>query len=257
MSIILNGVSKSFEGTKRETLSDISLNIEDGEFICVVGPSGCGKSTMLNLIAGLDTPTSGTISVDGRKVTGPGADRVVMFQEAALYPWLSVIQNVRLGMRFIGIGSDEQERRAEHYLRMVHLWDFRDYAVHEISGGMKQRTSLARSLCMESKILLMDEPFSALDKQTTNKLREELTSIWSETGKTIFFITHSIEEAVYLADRIIVLSDNPGTIKKVIENDLPRPRHIEDADFISLRKNLLGYVRKEVDKVEKDEYDAE
>lgn len=257
MSIILNNVSKSFEGTKRETLSDINFTIKDGEFVCVVGPSGCGKSTMLNLIAGLDKPTVGTISVNGREVTGPGADRVVMFQEAALYPWLTVIQNVRLGMKFIDIDADEQERRAEHYLKMVHLWDFRNYSVHEISGGMKQRTSLARSLCMESDILLMDEPFSALDKQTTNKLREELTSIWSETGKTIFFITHSIEEAVYLADRIIVLSDNPGTIKKVIDNDLKRPRYIEDAEFIALRKNLLSYVRKEVDKVEKDEYDAE
>lgn len=257
MSIILNNVSKSFEGTKRETLSDINFTIKDGEFVCVVGPSGCGKSTMLNLIAGLDKPTAGTISVNGREVTGPGADRVVMFQEAALYPWLTVIQNVRLGMKFIDIDADEQERRAEHYLKMVHLWDFRNYSVHEISGGMKQRTSLARSLCMESDILLMDEPFSALDKQTTNKLREELTSIWSETGKTIFFITHSIEEAVYLADRIIVLSDNPGTIKKVIDNDLKRPRYIEDADFIAMRKDLLSYVRKEVDKVEKDEYDAE
>lgn len=257
MSIILNNVSKSFEGTKRETLSDINFTIKDGEFVCVVGPSGCGKSTMLNLIAGLDKPTAGTISVNGREVTGPGADRVVMFQEAALYPWLTVIQNVRLGMKFIDIDAGEQERRAEHYLKMVHLWDFRNYSVHEISGGMKQRTSLARSLCMESDILLMDEPFSALDKQTTNKLREELTSIWSETGKTIFFITHSIEEAVYLADRIIVLSDNPGTIKKVIDNDLKRPRYIEDADFIAMRKDLLSYVRKEVDKVEKDEYDAE
>lgn len=257
MSIILNNVSKSFEGTKRETLSDINFTIRDGEFVCVVGPSGCGKSTMLGLIAGLDKPTAGTISVNGREVTGPGADRVVMFQEAALYPWLTVIQNVRLGMKFIDIDADEQERRAEHYLKMVHLWDFRNYSVHEISGGMKQRTSLARSLCMESDILLMDEPFSALDKQTTNKLREELTSIWSETGKTIFFITHSIEEAVYLADRIIVLSDNPGTIKKVIDNDLKRPRYIEDADFIAMRKDLLSYVRKEVDKVEKDEYDAE
>lgn len=256
MSIILNNVSKSFDGTKRETLSDINFTIKDGEFVCVVGPSGCGKSTMLGLIAGLDKPTSGTISVNGREVTGPGADRVVMFQEAALYPWLTVVQNVRLGMKFIDIDAGEQERRAEHYLKMVHLWDFRNYSVHEISGGMKQRTSLARSLCMESDILLMDEPFSALDKQTTNKLREELTSIWSETGKTIFFITHSIEEAVYLADRIIVLSDNPGTIKKVIDNGLKRPRHIEDADFIALRKDLLSYVRKEVDKVEKDEYDA-
>lgn len=257
MSIILNNVSKSFEGTKRETLSDINFTIRDGEFVCVVGPSGCGKSTMLGLIAGLDKPTAGTISVNGREVTGPGADRVVMFQEAALYPWLTVIQNIRLGMKFIDIDADEQERRAEHYLKMVHLWDFRNYSVHEISGGMKQRTSLARSLCMESDILLMDEPFSALDKQTTNKLREELISIWSETGKTIFFITHSIEEAVYLADRIIVLSDNPGTIKKVIDNDLKRPRYIEDADFIAMRKDLLSYVRKEVDKVEKDEYDAE
>ncbi len=257
MGISLVNVCKTFEGTTRETLKDINLEIEDGEFVCVVGPSGCGKSTLLNLIAGLDSKTSGSILLDGKEIEGPGADRVVMFQEAALYPWLNVIDNVKLGMKFAGIDEEEQERRAEHYLKMVHLWDFRDYAVHEISGGMKQRTSLARSLCMESKILLMDEPFSALDKQTTNKLRSELSEICVNTEKTVFFITHSVEEALFLADRIVILSENPGMIKDIFVNELHRPRQIEDAEFIALRKKLLNAVRKEVDKIDQNEYDKE
>lgn len=257
MGIRLLNVCKTFDGTDRETLNNINLDINDGEFVCVVGPSGCGKSTLLNLIAGLDTPTSGSIMLDGAPITAPGSDRVVMFQEPALYPWLNVINNVKIGMKFAGIDANEQESRAEHYLKMVHLWDFRDYAVHEISGGMKQRTSLARSLCMESKILLMDEPFSALDKQTINKLRDELAEIWSNTKKTVFFITHSVEEAVFLADRIVILSENPGMIKDIAVNDLQRPRHIEAPDFIALRRRMLNAVRKEVDKVEEYEYDKD
>lgn len=255
MGIRLLNVCKTFDGTDRETLKDIDLEINDGEFVCVVGPSGCGKSTMLNLIAGLDTPTSGSIQLDDVQITAPGADRVVMFQEPALYPWLNVIDNVKIGMKFSGVDANEQDARAEHYLKMVHLWDFRDYAIHEISGGMKQRTSLARSLCMESKILLMDEPFSALDKQTINKLRDDLSDIWSNTKKTIFFITHSVEEAVFLADRIVILSENPGKIKDIVDNKLPRPRHIESSEFIALRRQILDAVRKEVDKVEENEYD--
>ena len=250
MGIHLENVCKTFDGTLRETLNGINLTIEDGEFVCVVGPSGCGKSTLLNLIAGLDEPSGGKILLNGNEIKGPGSERVVMFQEAALYPWLNVIENVKIGMKFSRLSNEEQDRRAMHYLKMVHLWDFKDYSVHEISGGMKQRTSLARSLCMESDILLMDEPFSALDKQTTNKLRDELSEIWEQTKKTIFFITHSIEEAVFLADRIIILSENPGTIKDIVKNTLPRPRHIESKEFLELRIKLLQAVIKEVDKVE-------
>lgn len=250
-----SGLSKTFKNAAEPALSDINLEITEGEFICIVGPSGCGKSTLLNLIAGLEKPTEGTITLDGREVLGPGADRVVMFQEPALYPWLNVIDNVKFGMKLAGIPKQEQEKRAEKYLRMVHLWDFREYAVHELSGGMKQRTALARALTMDSKIMLMDEPFSALDKQTINKLRAELEAIWEETRRTIIYVTHSVEEALYFADRIIILADRPGIVKSIVKIDLPRPRQLDSEEFVDIRKHLLDGLKVEVEKIEKEEYD--
>ena len=249
------GLSKTFKNAAEPALSGINLEIEEGEFICIVGPSGCGKSTLLNLIAGLEKPTEGTITLDGREVLGPGADRVVMFQEPALYPWLNVIDNVKFGMKLAGVLKGEQEKRAEKYLRMVHLWDFREYAVHELSGGMKQRTALARALTMDSRIMLMDEPFSALDKQTINKLRAELEAIWEETRRTIIYVTHSVEEALYFADRIIILADRPGIVKSIVKIDLPRPRQLDSEDFVDIRKHLLDGLKVEVEKIEKEEYD--
>ena len=250
-----SGLSKIFKNAAEPALSDINLEIAEGEFICIVGPSGCGKSTLLNLIAGLEKPTEGTITLDGREVLGPGADRVVMFQEPALYPWLNVIDNVKFGMKLAGVPKSEQEKRAEKYLKMVHLWDFREYAVHELSGGMKQRTALARALTMDSRIMLMDEPFSALDKQTINKLRAELEAIWEETRRTIIYVTHSVEEALYFADRIIILADRPGVVKSVVKIDLPRPRQLDSEDFVDIRKHLLDGLKVEVEKIEKEEYD--
>ncbi|MCC8045286.1 MAG: ABC transporter ATP-binding protein [Clostridiales bacterium] len=258
MSLELKHISKTFSNTApsaKETLKDIFLTVNDGEFVCIVGPSGCGKSTLLNIIAGLDAPTSGELLVNGKKVTGPGADRVMMFQEHALYPWLNVIDNVRFGMQLAGTPKEEQDRRVEKYLKMVKLWEFRSYRIHEISGGMKQRTALARALCLNSPILLMDEPFSALDKQTTNKLRSDLEQIWEETQKTVLFVTHSVEEAVFLADRIVVLSDNPGCIKDIFENRLSRPRQIDSPEFLAARHQILSCVEKEVEKLAKEEYD--
>lgn len=178
MYLQLNSISKIFKETKKETLQDISLEVEKGEFICIVGPSGCGKSTLLNLVAGLDTPTAGSICLDGQPVTGPGADRVVMFQEAALYPWLNVMENVMFGLDAAGYPKAKQQEIAKKYLKMVQLWHYKDYPIHQISGGMKQRTALARALALDSKLLLMDEPFSALDKQTINILRAELEAFW-------------------------------------------------------------------------------
>lgn len=249
------GLSKTFKNAAEPALSDINLEIAEGEFICIVGPSGCGKSTLLNLIAGLEKPTEGTITLDGREVLGPGADRVVMFQEPALYPWLNVIDNVKFGMKLKGVPKSEQEKRAEKYLKMVHLWDFREYAVHELSGGMKQRTALARALTMDSRIMLMDEPFSALDKQTINKLRAELEAIWEETRRTIIYVTHSVEEALYFADRIIILADRPGIVKSIVKIDLPRPRQLDSEEFVDIRKHLLDGLKVEVEKIEKEEYD--
>lgn len=249
------GLSKTFKNAADPALSDINIEIKDGEFICVIGPSGCGKSTLLNLIAGLENPSSGRIMLDEVQIKGPGADRVVMFQEPALYPWLNVIENVKFGMKLAGISKQEQEIRAEKYLKMVHLWDFRKYAVHELSGGMKQRTALARALTMDSKIMLMDEPFSALDKQTINKLRTELETIWEQTGRTIIYITHSVEEALYFADRIIILSGRPGVVKSIVPINLPRPRQLDSEEFVDIRKHLLDGLKIEVEEIEKEEYD--
>ena len=174
MSLVLKNVSKVFEDSKEDVLNEINLEIEKGEFVCVVGRSGCGKSTLLNLIAGLEKPTEGEILLNSRPVTGPGSDRIVMFQEHALFPWLNVIQNVEFGMKIAGILQKEREERALSNLRMVGLEEYKDYAIHQLSGGMRQRVALARALTLDSEILLMDEPFSALDKQTSNRLREEL-----------------------------------------------------------------------------------
>ncbi len=253
----LKKVGKTYPNTVKRTLKDISLTIEDGEFICIVGPSGCGKTTLLNLVAGLEEPTTGELLLDNAPITGPGADRVVMFQEAALYPWLNVLENVMLGMEFLKVPKEERQRRAMRYLKMVHLYEFAEYPIHQLSGGMRQRVALARALAMDSKLLLMDEPFSALDKQTTNMLRAELEQIWLKNHKTILFVTHSAEEAVYFADRIVVLSENPGQIKEIISCDLKRPRKIDDEEFIHIRHQLLELVRKEVMKFAKEEYDQD
>lgn len=227
MSLVLKNVSKTFDDTNQATLKNVDLEIKQGEFLCVVGRSGCGKSTLLNLIAGLEKPTSGEILLNGKPVTGPGADRTVMFQEHALFPWLNVIQNVKFGMEMTGVPKEEQERRADKYLEMMQLNDYREYAIHQLSGGMRQRVALARAFTMDSEILLMDEPFSALDEFTKEKLHEDLLRIWRQTNKTVVFVTHNIQEAVFLSDRICVLSPHPGRLSAIVDVDLPRPRTLE------------------------------
>lgn len=250
----LKKVSKIFKETSKETLSDIDLSVKEGEFICIVGPSGCGKSTVLNLVAGLIKPSGGEIILDGEIVKEAGADRVVMFQEAALYPWLNVMENVMFGLEAAGKTKEQQKITAEKYLRMVQLWKYRNYPIHQISGGMKQRTALARALALDSKILLMDEPFSALDKQTINILRQELEEIWEKNRKTILYVTHSVEEAIYFADRVVVMSENPGKIKEIIPINLPRPRKIETEEFIDMRKCILRQVQREAYKSVQEEF---
>lgn len=245
MPLVIKGLNKHFENSEKATLNEIDLEIGSGEFVCIVGASGCGKSTLLNLVAGLEKPTGGQILLDGKEVNGPGADRTVMFQEHGLFPWLNVIENVKFGMKLAGVPKEEQEKKAMYYLEMVHLQDYRDYPIHQISGGMRQRTALARALTMDSKVLLMDEPFSALDKQTSNRLREELQRIWMETKKTILFITHSVEEAVYLGDRVVALSPDTGRIASIISIDIPRPRHVYSPEFVELRHQIMEQVRGE------------
>jgi len=254
MGLVLEHVSKKFENAPQNTLQEISFTIEDGEFICVIGPSGCGKTTLLNIIAGLEPPTEGLVTLDGVPISGAGPDRAVMFQESALFPWLTVLENVRFGLRLAGKNKAEQEEIAQHYLGMVQLAHYKDYMPHQLSGGMKQRVALARALSLDSKVLLMDEPFASLDKQTRNKLREEVHDVWLQTRKMVFFITHSVEEALFFADRVIMLSANPGTILGQLNISLPRPRRIESPEFIVLRADLLEQIRTEVDKSARQEY---
>jgi len=257
MGLSVENVSMTFPDSGKVTLQDVSFDVADGEFVCLIGPSGSGKSTVINLIAGLEKPTQGQILLDGQVVKGPGPDRVVMFQEAALFPWLNVSENVKFGLGMLRKSKEEQEATAMKFLKMVQLSDFRDYQVHQLSGGMKQRVALARALALDSKILLMDEPFASLDKQTINLLREEIQTIWMQTRKTVIFITHSVEEALFFGDRIIMLSADPGQVRNIIDVTLPRPRHIESPEFIRLRKELLQMLRIEVEEIAKKEYDAE
>lgn len=246
MSLELRNISKQFKEDDTAILADINLTVKKGEFVSIVGKSGCGKSTLLNLVAGLEQPTTGEILLNGTKITKPGADRCVMFQEHGLFPWLNVMENVTFGMQMNGFSKKEQQERAEHYLQMVNLWEYRDYPIHQISGGMRQRTALARALSMNAEVLLMDEPFSALDKQTSNQLREQLQGIWMKTHQTILFITHSVEEAVYLSDRVVVLSPDVRGIKDIVDVSLSRPRHVYDPEFTTLRHKLLDEVKGEV-----------
>lgn len=233
----LQGVSKSFiaprTGEKTLAVTDVNLDIDSGEFICIVGPSGCGKSTILNMVAGLDTPSTGTIEKDGAPVTGPGADRGVMFQDYALMPWQTVEQNVGFGLRFGTPGKsftpEQREERIRHFIKLVRLNGAEKKYPHQLSGGMRQRVALARLLANGPDILLMDEPLGALDAQTRLILQVELLQIWGQTApreqrKTAIFITHDIEEAVFLADRVVVMSSHPGRIRAVIPIELPRDR---------------------------------
>ena len=239
MALILENVGKTFENTGQATLKNINLEIQPGEFLCVVGKSGCGKSTLLNLIAGLEAPTEGRILLNGKEVKGPGSERTVMFQEHALFPWLNVIQNIKFGMKINGVPKEEQEIRAEKYLKMMQLEQYKDYAIHQLSGGMRQRVALARAFTMDSDILLMDEPFSALDMQKRHMLQEQLIGVWKRFKNTIVFVTHDVDEAIYLADKIVIMDKNPGKIKEVFDVDMPRLRKRESEEFIKIQEEVL------------------
>ena len=259
-SIEMNGVFRSYantQGSFTPALQNIDLEIEQGEFVCIVGPSGCGKSTLLHLIAGLDRPTTGEIIVDGGPVKGPGTDRILLFQELGLFPWLTVRQNVEFGLKMAGVSKSERKDQARVFLRMVHLSHFEDHYIHQLSGGMKQRVALARSLTLRPKILLMDEPFAALDAQTRDMLHDELERIWKETSPTIVFVTHNVREAVRLGDRVLLMSFRPGRIKTQFQINLQRPRHVEDSDVAYLSKEILGQLREEIDRSFNAEYSRE
>jgi NitT/TauT family transport system ATP-binding protein len=209
-------------------LRDACLAVKKGEFVTVVGPSGCGKSTFLDILAGISEPSSGAIYIDGRQVHGPGLDRGIVLQGYALFPWRTVRQNIEYGLELKKVKKKERRTISDYYINLINLQGFEDCFPYELSGGMKQRVAIARALAYDPEVMLMDEPFAAVDAQTREILQEELLRIWHTTGKTIVFITHSIEEAVFLADRVVVMTTNPGLIKNIIKIDLPRPRRARE-----------------------------
>jgi NitT/TauT family transport system ATP-binding protein len=253
--IVIEGVDKVFNSDGREVvaLKDISLDIPGGQFTCLLGPSGCGKSTLLNAVAGFAPPSAGTIMADGRPVSAPGPDRGMVFQEYALFPWMTVEQNVGFGLEIKRVPKDEINHRVGELLKMLSLSDFRQRYPKDLSGGMRQRVAIARVLALDSPILLMDEPFGALDALTRRNLQDELLRIWAELKKTILFVTHSIEEAIYLADRIVVMTYRPGTVKRDIMVDLPRMRDPAAPEFNALKRELGMLVMEEQQRHHSDE----
>jgi NitT/TauT family transport system ATP-binding protein len=255
--VALDSISLSYKTTSGErllALDNISLEVKPGEFLCIVGPSGCGKSTLLHLIAGLHPQTSGKVLVDGVPASGPGTDRILIFQELGLFPWLTVGGNVEFGLKMKNVAKAEREERVQYYLRLVHLSQFRDSYIHQLSGGMRQRVALARALATEPDVLLMDEPFAALDAQTRDLLHDELERIWAETGRTIIFVTHNVREAVRLGDRVALMTFRPGRVKQQFSVNLPRPRHMEQADVAHAAGEILGCLRDEINKSLEAEY---
>ena len=255
--VALDGISLSYRTTSGErllALYNISLQVKPGEFLCVVGPSGCGKSTLLHLIAGLQPQTSGKVLVDGAPVSGPGTDRILIFQELGLFPWLTVGGNIEFGMKMKNVPKAEREEKVQYYLRLVHLSKFRDSYIHQLSGGMRQRVALARALATEPDVLLMDEPFAALDAQTRDLLHDELERIWAETGRTIIFVTHNVREAARLGDRVVLLTFRPGRVKQEFSVNLPRPRHMEQPDVARTARDILDCLRDEINKSLEAEY---
>ncbi len=253
--IIVNNVQKVFKTPGKDViaLKDIQLDIQAGEFVCLLGPSGCGKSTLLNAVAGFALPSSGEITVEGKKITGPGPDRGMVFQEYALFPWMTIAQNIAFGLEVQKKSRGEIAQTVNQLLDLLHLKDFRDRFPKDLSGGMRQRVAIARVLALDSPIMLMDEPFGALDALTRRNLQDELLRIWEKLGKTILFVTHSIEESIYLADRIVVMTYRPGTVKRDQVVDMPRPRDPSSAAFNTLKRELGALVMEEQQRHANDE----
>jgi|ERR1700722_181665 NitT/TauT family transport system ATP-binding protein len=241
-------VGKTFErGTARVVaVESLSLRVDDGEFVCILGPSGCGKSTLLFMAAGLEKISSGRVVCDGRDVTGPGADRGMLFQQFALYPWLSARKNVEFGLTLRGVPAAERWKLAKQWLEMMGLTPFADAYPHQLSGGMQQRVAIARLLVNKPQIMLMDEPFAALDAQTRTTLGEELVRVWQQARGTVLFVTHSIDEAILLADRLVIMTPRPGRIKMDMRIDIPRPRDPASGDFNALRRTVTDLLRHDI-----------
>jgi nitrate ABC transporter ATP-binding subunit len=239
-TLTVRGVTKRFAvgDDEVEALAPIDLTIPKGEFVCMIGASGCGKSTLLRIIAGFEEPTTGDVSIDGKVITGPGSDRGMVFQDYALFPWMTVRQNISFGPRQRHLPREEIDKTTDEFVRMVGLERFADRYPSQLSGGMKQRVAIARVLANDANILLMDEPFGALDALTREQLQNELLQIWKRTGVTTIFVTHSVEEAVLLADRVLVMSAGPGRIDSDFRIDLTRPRDVSSPEFNALRRDV-------------------
>ncbi|MBS1160122.1 MAG: transporter related protein [Proteobacteria bacterium] len=253
--ILINNVHKVFKTPGKDVvaLQDINLEIKAGQFVCLLGPSGCGKSTLLNAVAGFALPSSGVITVDGKPITAPGPERGMVFQEYALFPWMTVAQNIAFGLEIQKKDPAEIDLTVNQLLELLHLTDFRDRFPKDLSGGMRQRVAIARVLALDSPIMLMDEPFGALDALTRRNLQDELLRIWNKLGKTIIFVTHSIEESIYLADRIVVMTYRPGTVKRDQPVTMPRPRDPSSAEFNELKRELGRLVMEEQQRHANDE----
>jgi len=255
--ISICGVSKKFTGRNDavQALENATLEIADGEFVVLVGPSGCGKSTLLNIVAGLDVADTGQVYEGNKPVKEPGRSRSVVFQDGALFPWLTAQKNVEFGLKQMGLNRKERAERAAHYLQLVHLAKFRESFLHELSGGMRQRVAIARALAMEPEVLLMDEPFSALDAQTREDLYVSLQEVWERTRKTILFVTHNVREAVVLADKVVLMGIRPGRIQTVFPIRLARPRHAEDVDVAKVAHQISMGLKESLALTRNEEYD--
>jgi len=243
--VSVKGLTKVFareEGAGIVALENVNFDIRDKEFICLVGPSGCGKTTLLRIIAGLERATSGEVRIDGKEITGPDPSRGMVFQEYSLFPWKTVVGNVAFGLEMRGVPKDRRLSIADEYIRLVGLEQFRDSYPYELSGGMRQRVAIARALANDPDVLLMDEPFGALDAQTRNRMQKELLALWEKTRKTIVFVTHSVDEAVYLSDRILVLTPRPGTVHEAVDVPWPRPRDRTSTEFATIRRHVLRLI---------------
>jgi NitT/TauT family transport system ATP-binding protein len=245
----MNCITKRFDGTHVPVIEKMSLTCEPGEFVVVVGPSGCGKTTLLNLAAGMALPDEGSISLDGTPITAPGPERAMVFQEHGLLPWLTAAQNIEFGLKMQGISKSERLDRVDSALKMVHLSTSAKKYPHQLSGGMRQRVSIARAMVLNPAVLLMDEPFAALDAQTRFLLHEQVQDLWMQTQKTILFVTHSVAEAVRLADRVIVLHSHPGRIRREIKVDLAHPRDPHGSDVAIMVRKVRKEIEDEVNRV--------
>jgi NitT/TauT family transport system ATP-binding protein len=254
-AIRIRGVRKVFSarGASVTALHDVDLDVAPGELVCLLGPSGCGKSTLLNAVAGFSPPSAGEIVANGRPVTGPGPDRAMVFQEYALFPWMTVERNVAFGLEMKGTPRAALRAKVDALLAKLHLREFRDRYPKDLSGGMRQRVAIARALAIDAPMLLMDEPFGALDALTRRNLQDELLRIWAELKVTILFVTHGIEESIYLADRVVVMTYRPGTVKRIVPITLPRPRDPASPEFNALKRDLSALVMEEQARHEADE----